>query len=272
MPLPALLLERLKRRKVIQDIASGNESAPQFSSTSKLHERASSSNHTTNKSKKSRANSNSEGQEEIIAEDYSSSSSSSSEEDEPEEIKPENSKLDNTNLSSGDKNLINQDSNEFERDKLPLNEKSTGTDSKDSGSNKQATASVTSQDKRFDLPIGQSIVACPNKYNIYHECSQYCMDNYGNTPATLPSLGLRKQLAFILKRYPLTSNWTVVYDPGLETFYFWNTITNLVSWLPPTMGSIVSLPAEQIRRSLSGSQSDHHHQQLPFLTQAHATS
>lgn len=101
-----------------------------------------------------------------------------------------------------------------------------------------------------NMSLDSSILGCPNKYNIYHECSHYCLDKFGTLEWPAPTIEQRKQLALILKTFPLTNEWLVVYDPGVRSFYFWNTMTNLVSWLPPGLGAMATFSADQIRRSI----------------------
>lgn len=95
---------------------------------------------------------------------------------------------------------------------------------------------------------GESVIGCPNKYNVYHTCERYCLENYGKLENTEPTLEQRKLLASLLKTFPLPDDWVVVFEPGVNTFYFWNIITNLVTWYPPAMNVFSSLSAKQIRR------------------------
>lgn len=54
---------------------------------------------------------------------------------------------------------------------------------------------------------------CPNKYNIYHKCTLYCMNVYGDG-VTEPKRNYVKRKLRLLKRYPLPKDWKEVYDFG----------------------------------------------------------
>jgi len=107
----------------------------------------------------------------------------------------------------------------------------------------------------------ESVMGCPNKYNIYHTCEDYCQKTYGKLePHQLaPSRKQRQHLALLLKTYPMSNDWTVVYDPGVKTFYFWNIISGHVSWTPPGMSTFVSPSADQIRRAYLESEHKNQH-------------
>ncbi|VDM48172.1 unnamed protein product [Toxocara canis] len=76
--------------------------------------------------------------------------------------------------------------------------------------------------------------ACPNKYNPYHYCVQFCYDHWkeGTSESSLPKKYMEERLK-ILKKYPLPSGWKEVYDPGCARHYYWFPRTDEVSWLPP---------------------------------------
>lgn len=113
----------------------------------------------------------------------------------------------------------------------------------------ESRSDSTERDDESDLQ-GISVIGCPNKYNIYHECSKYCREQYSCPDNVTPNFDQRRQLALVLKAYPMPNEWQVVYDPGVKTFYFWNIVTNLVSWLPPVMNGLVSVSADEIRKSI----------------------
>ncbi|VDK46495.1 unnamed protein product [Anisakis simplex] len=77
-------------------------------------------------------------------------------------------------------------------------------------------------------------VGCPNKYNPYHYCVQFCYDHWkdGTSENSLPKAYTEERLK-ILKKYPLPSGWKEVYDPGCARHYYWYPRTDEVSWLPP---------------------------------------
>uniref|UniRef100_A0A0M3HPA7 Polyglutamine-binding protein 1 n=2 Tax=Ascaris TaxID=6251 RepID=A0A0M3HPA7_ASCLU len=76
--------------------------------------------------------------------------------------------------------------------------------------------------------------ACPNKYNPYHYCVQFCYDHWkeGISEDSLPKKYTEQRLK-ILKKYPLPTGWKEVYDPGCARHYYWFLRTDEVSWLPP---------------------------------------
>lgn len=73
---------------------------------------------------------------------------------------------------------------------------------------------------------------CPNKSNIYHECSKFCVKKWksGKKVPDEVYLELKKKA---LELWPLPPGWEEVYDEGYGQHYFWNVHNNLVSWLPP---------------------------------------
>ncbi|XP_076363260.1 poly-glutamine tract binding protein 1 [Tachypleus tridentatus] len=90
-------------------------------------------------------------------------------------------------------------------------------------------------------------IGCPNKYNIYHECTTFCHEHWGLGKKQASPTTDRKRLR-MLKKYPLPKGWEEVYDPGVGRHYYWNTITDEVSWLSPSHPKAkVSLPAAKLR-------------------------
>ncbi|KAL1122979.1 hypothetical protein AAG570_003303 [Ranatra chinensis] len=73
---------------------------------------------------------------------------------------------------------------------------------------------------------------CPNKWNIYHECTSYCVRRWGKGISKPDAKYLRKQ-SRLLGKYPLSNNWKEVYDPGTGQHYYWEMTSDMVSWLPP---------------------------------------
>lgn len=55
---------------------------------------------------------------------------------------------------------------------------------------------------------------CPNKYNIYHRCSLYCVNKFGDGIKE-PSNDYQTRKYRLLKRYPLPRDWKEVYDNGV---------------------------------------------------------
>ncbi|XP_022191914.2 polyglutamine-binding protein 1 [Nilaparvata lugens] len=74
---------------------------------------------------------------------------------------------------------------------------------------------------------------CPNKYNIYHECTIGCKELWKDGISEPDPKYLKRKTAMLLK-YPLPSHWKEIYDPGTGRHYYWETDSDAVSWLPPT--------------------------------------
>ncbi|KAK9299485.1 hypothetical protein QLX08_007503 [Tetragonisca angustula] len=91
---------------------------------------------------------------------------------------------------------------------------------------------------------------CPNKYNIYHECTKKCKELWGLGHVQPSDKYLKKQIRLI-QRYPLPETWKAVYDPGSGQHYYWDWSSDLVSWLPPGHPKCqISQPASQLREEL----------------------
>jgi polyglutamine-binding protein 1 len=74
---------------------------------------------------------------------------------------------------------------------------------------------------------------CPNKYNIYHECSKFCVKTW-KKGKTVPDEFYLDSKRKVLELWPLPPGWEEVYDEGCGQHYYWNVHNNLVSWLPPS--------------------------------------
>lgn len=91
---------------------------------------------------------------------------------------------------------------------------------------------------------------CPNKYNIYHECTKKCKEIWGMGRVQPSDKYLKRQMRLIQK-YPLPETWKAVYDPGSGQHYYWDWASDLVSWLPPGHPKCqISQPASQLREDL----------------------
>lgn len=91
---------------------------------------------------------------------------------------------------------------------------------------------------------------CPNKCNIYHKCTTFCVKRWGDgiKKPTEPYLARQKRL---LKKYPLPKHWKEVYDAGFGMHYYWNSKDDTVAWLPPLHPkSEVSKSAANLRKEL----------------------
>uniref|UniRef100_A0A0N5ARX4 WW domain-containing protein n=1 Tax=Syphacia muris TaxID=451379 RepID=A0A0N5ARX4_9BILA len=75
---------------------------------------------------------------------------------------------------------------------------------------------------------------CPNKWNPYHYCVQFCYEHWkdGTSENKLPQKYTEQRLK-VLKKYPLPPGWKEVYDAGCARHYYWCPRTDEVSWLPP---------------------------------------
>ncbi|CAG2101624.1 unnamed protein product [Medioppia subpectinata] len=105
-------------------------------------------------------------------------------------------------------------------------------------------------DNRFEAKSGVSVKGCPNKYNIYHDCSLYCHKKYADVSEEVSPQTKRKYQRLV-KRYPLPEGWQEVYDPGVHCFYYWKTETDEVSWFPPHHPNArISLSADKLRSLL----------------------
>jgi polyglutamine-binding protein 1 len=103
---------------------------------------------------------------------------------------------------------------------------------------------------------GLVVTGCPNKYNIYHDCGDFCRKKWGSGKST-PSPGTTRKYQRLLKRYPLPEGWQDVWEPGIACYYFWNTSNDEVSWLPPTHPKAkVTVSAAKFRAMMRENDSD----------------
>lgn len=265
MPLPAALLERLKKRKIIQDTNDGTSNKP------KQVENPEASGHSIVTSSR---NSNDQVSKSIRKHDIN-------DKDRlykgcPETNEGDQSVDDDNDVKDGNA-VINQHGTDiFDTPTTPWRQASETIESSSSSQTESMTtttnlATTTTTTERVGSVDGsddetetyESIIGCPNKYNIYHVCSQYCRDRYMqiNDEHMEPTREQRKQLALLLKTFPMSNEWTVVYDPGVRTFYFWNIITGHVSWGPPGMGAFASPSANEIRKTYMDSERQQQQQQ-----------
>lgn len=91
---------------------------------------------------------------------------------------------------------------------------------------------------------------CPNKYNIYHKCSLFCINTYGDRKVEA-SPEYNRRRARLLKKYPLAKDWKEIFDHGCGAHYYWNAVDDTVSWLPPSHPkSMLSRSAAILRKEL----------------------
>ncbi|XP_076254111.1 poly-glutamine tract binding protein 1 isoform X2 [Rhynchophorus ferrugineus] len=77
----------------------------------------------------------------------------------------------------------------------------------------------------------KGLSTCPNKNNIYHECTHWCETHWKGI--LTPESKYMRNMQKVLVKYPLPNNWTEVFDKGIGRYYYWNMETDMVSWLPP---------------------------------------
>ncbi|KRZ33343.1 Polyglutamine-binding protein 1 [Trichinella pseudospiralis] len=79
-----------------------------------------------------------------------------------------------------------------------------------------------------------SAPGCPNKWNPYHLCTEFCFSHWGEgipeSRVDPEYLEIRRKM---LHDFPLPQNWEEDYDPGTGRYYYWNTVTEEVSWFSP---------------------------------------
>lgn len=74
---------------------------------------------------------------------------------------------------------------------------------------------------------------CPNKYNVFHECTLFCKEHWKEGRKE-PDPKYLKRKAAMLSKHPLPSHWKEIYDPGTGRHYYWEADSDSVSWLPPS--------------------------------------
>lgn len=77
----------------------------------------------------------------------------------------------------------------------------------------------------------KGFIYCPNKNNIYHDCTKFCEESWKKREPDPKYLKRKKKM---LSKYPLPSHWREVYDAGIGHFYYWEVDSDSVSWLPPS--------------------------------------
>ncbi|GFW15181.1 polyglutamine-binding protein 1 [Trichonephila clavipes] len=102
-------------------------------------------------------------------------------------------------------------------------------------------------ESKENSPLNEPWMGCPNKWNIYHDCTVFCKEFWGSG-RDHPSPRTDRRRLLMLKKYPVPNGWEEVYDPGVGRHYYWNTETNEVSWLPPGHPRCtLSPPADKLR-------------------------
>jgi len=96
---------------------------------------------------------------------------------------------------------------------------------------------------------------CPNKWNVYHECTVFCQRHWGSgkLESQIDSEYQAIRIKMLAKyANPLPEGWKEKYDPGTARHFYWCTRTDRVSWLPP--GHPKAKPTEaasKVREQLS---------------------
>ena len=84
---------------------------------------------------------------------------------------------------------------------------------KDDHGNHHHGQSPHEDDERDQLgSIIHEAIDCPNKWNKWHTCVDYCVDRYGYKKFR-HLLSLEKKRDRLLRKYPLPSHWIEVGDP-----------------------------------------------------------
>lgn len=96
-------------------------------------------------------------------------------------------------------------------------------------------------------PLIYDVLACPNRSNSFHECVDYCRERWG-AKTFVPDPDMIRKRDRMLVKYPLPEAWEEVADPSTDRYYYWNTITDEVSWLSPIHPRAqITLSVEQLK-------------------------
>ena len=64
-----------------------------------------------------------------------------------------------------------------------------------------------------NAPAVYETSACPNKWNTFHECVEFCEKHWGKKKFKSDSVNDRKRNR-MLRKYPLPDGWREVADPS----------------------------------------------------------
>jgi len=97
---------------------------------------------------------------------------------------------------------------------------------------------------------------CPNKWNVYHDCTPTCRELWAVPRPPSPSYERKRRR--MLRKHPLPPNWLEVWEAGLARHYYWNPAKGLVSWLAPSHPrSQVTRGVTELRRLLHSERAQH---------------
>ncbi|XP_069141783.1 polyglutamine-binding protein 1-like [Argopecten irradians] len=100
-------------------------------------------------------------------------------------------------------------------------------------------------------PLVWEVSACPNINNPYHKCVSYCQERWGMKTFNASDDMLRKRDR-MLRRYPLPEGWEEVADAETNRYYYWNFLTDEVSWLSPVHPSAnITVSAQKVNKNVS---------------------
>lgn len=86
-------------------------------------------------------------------------------------------------------------------------------DSESSGSESDESSKLDLNPVEKKYKAVHTVVGCPNKVNVYHDCTEFCEEKYGKGNE-IPSPRTERKYRNLLKRFPLPLNWLDVWEPG----------------------------------------------------------
>ncbi|XP_066156207.1 polyglutamine-binding protein 1 [Euwallacea fornicatus] len=118
---------------------------------------------------------------------------------------------------------------------------------------------IASKNKQSSEPTKKNdykgLSTCPNKSNIFHECTVWCKSHW--LGVLTPDPRYVRNMQKLLAKYPLLNNWTEVFDKGLGRYYYWNMENDIVSWLPPKHPrAVLTKSAAKLREKYINEQRD----------------
>ena len=73
------------------------------------------------------------------------------------------------------------------------------------------------------LSLLKGYPGCPNKWNVYHNCSLFCLETWGGgRPAGSADPAYLALHARVMDKFgPLPDGWKEEYDPGTGRHFYW---------------------------------------------------